>query len=241
MRNKIMFLISAVLLLTAVSAFAQVNEDVLNDFNEKVNQAKQNSEEERRKANEEYAKELAKPWTEHTLQEGYTRPQYDPYTPPPPYPEDVVSNICGEDKYCLEIATIWDYTGVPFEEASINLKNIKDYKLFLYKMKYSEIVFDIETDKSGLIRSVKDVEDFLMDMPTNETNLRIALNKAIKYYKNTPEERDFIISIIPVLENLKFCQKNLDVNNYGLHNFCIISEGRTPDISNIIEGLKQLL
>ncbi len=241
MKNKIMFLIFAALLFTSINTFAQVNEDVLNDFNEKVNQVKQYTEEERRKANEEYAKELAKPWTTHTLQEGYTRPQYDPYTPPPPYPEDVVSNICGEDKYCLEIATIWDYTGVPFEEASTKLKNIKDYKLFLYRMKYSKIVYDIETDKSGLIRSVKDAKDFLMDMPTDETNLRMALYRAIKYYKGTQEERDFIASIIPVLENLKFCPKNLKVSNYGLHNFCIIDEGRTPDLSNTIESLKKLL
>ena len=237
MKNKIILLVSLALLLGTINAFAQVNNQ---NFDNNMNQLEQELQD-RKKANEEYAKELAKPWTTHTLQEGYTRPQHDPYIPPPPYPEDVVSDICGEDKYCLEIATIWDYTGVPFEEASVKLQNIKNYKLTLYKMKYSEIVFDIETDKSGLIRSVKDAEDFLMDMPTNEMNLSRALNRIIKYYKGTPEERDFIMDIIPVLENLKFCPKNLDVNNYGLHNFCIIPEGRTPDISSTIENLKKLL
>ena len=134
MKNKIIFLISAILLFTATNTFAQVNEDAFDGFSEKVNQVKKYTEEERRKANEEYAKELAEPWTTHTLQEGYKSPYGDSDMPPAPYPQDVVSNICGDNKYCLEIATIWDYTGVPFEEASVKLGNIKDYKLVLYKM-----------------------------------------------------------------------------------------------------------
>lgn len=241
MRNKIMFLISAVLLLTAVSAFAQVNQEFndfqkqsqasfdsflndaqnqFNDFAGQINNAKQEQENIIKDAQEKTARQ------DEEFMKNYKEENPSTTTDSEP----VYYNICNGDKYCKTYGDILHKSNVPLEKIVSLIKNNTNHKVALYKLKYMykngalgvlRIVEQAEIEK---LSSFEQVKDYILDMPLIDYSLSFAVNRLEKYYQGTKEEKTFVKSFIKVLEKTETCPVNLDIENYGLNNFCTLSE-----------------
>ena len=225
MKNKIIFMISAALLLTSLSAFAEdtISSKTINIKNTSVNNNIKNS-----------------------LQNAYAENQAKESDP-----QEEIKAICKDNKYCLENASILSMLGFNSEELIYELKNIQDHKQKLYDMKYSistdaELYFGFITFEIPTLTKITEfnkMKEYIIDMPATPTSFIFILKK-IKNTAKSQEEIKFVNSLIEkyagklfpqnfeeidgidfvnfLESNEPYCPKNLNANNYGFDNLCFL-------------------
>ena len=249
MKNKIIMLLSAALLLTSISAFAKEITSQKTDIMNKpsVNEAVKNS--------------LQKAYEENKAKGSN--------------PEEEIKKICKNDKYCIEAGTFFlfvidsigvDGSDVLSEEVLESLKDVKNYKQSLYLVKYTSSInslrhylIDFEASKLEKLTEFDEIKAYILDMPMPYSSFIKALNK-MKATASSKKELDFVDSFMnkytgklfpqnyekfkeeDVLELIKssnpFCPGNLIVDNYGYDNLCILpfqTAIRVPSNFNIKE------
>ena len=238
MKNKIIFLLSAALLLTSLSAFAEKmtsqKTTIMNNtsVNSNIKTSLQNVYEENK------AKEAS--------------------------PEDKIKEICKNDKYCLEAGSFFlfiindmlekddpnDLLENMLGEMLESLKGVKNYKQRLYDIEYisslislRHYLLDFEARKLEKLTKFDEIKEYILDMPMTYHSFIKAVKK-MKETASSKKELDFVDSFMnkytgklfpqnyeifreeDLLELIKnsnpFCPHVLIVDNYGYDNLCTL-------------------
>lgn len=222
MKNKIIMMISAALLLTTLSAYAQIQAP-----NAKGQIMQQDS------AN------LGKALEQEKIKQTANCPENDTVC------------VCGENKYCKDYILLLQNYNTPWEKIVKNTKNIKDFKTALYQKKY-EMVNKIGTDKAikavlvlevWQLKNALDLEkdttkaitNYLADMPVTFDTLSslefiTSVTAARKdTVKHPVSEQKAISQLMVAFKKATLCPADLNVNNYNLDKLCVIN-GTTAQI-----------
>lgn len=235
MKNKIILMLSAALVLTSISAFAEkITAQKTNIMNKpSVNEAVKNS--------------LQKAYEENKAKESN--------------PEDEIKKICKNDKYCIEYAEFLAYPNklkdLPKDEDfEIFLDEIYtvryDPKQELYDQKYEASLSSLasltnlikfEESKLEKLTKFDEIKEYILDMPLPFASLIKALKK-MKAIASSQKELDFVDAFIKkytgklfpkdyekfdeaaVVEMIKssnpFCPESLKIDYYDYDNLCIL-------------------
>jgi hypothetical protein len=111
-----------------------------------------------------------------------------------------------------------------FEEAKAYLLDMPLTKYSLYEVVYKLSTFHKQTKQQE--------KDFLKDIvkPQQEgQGKKPFIKPLINYEQKRLQEKHFMKALIKILDNTtEGCPKELDVNNYGLNNFCVITGRKNP-------------
>ena len=225
MKNKIIMLLSAALVLTSISAFAkEITSQKTNIMNKtSVNEAVKNS--------------LQKAYEENKAKESN--------------PEDEIKEICKNDKYCIEYAAILPMLGFKSDELIYELRDIKDYKQELYNLKYSlstnsELYYGFLFFDSLRIYAMTEfdqMKESIIDMPMTPVFF-VGILKKMKSATKSEKDKKFLDSLLKkytgklfpqnfeeiditafsdfIKSNAPFCPKDLNVNDYGFDSLCFL-------------------
>ena len=241
MKKYLKLIIPVAFLLITTSAFAQVNQEFdnfqkqnqasfdsflndaqnqFNDFAGQINNAKQEQENIIKDAQEKTARQDEEFMNNYKAETPSTTTD----------PKQVYYELCNGDKYCKTYGDILHKSNVPLEKIVSLIKNTTNYKVALYKLKYMYrngalgVLRIVEQSEIEKLSSFEQVKDYILDMPLIDYSLSFAVNRLEKYYQGTKEEKSFVKSFIKILEKTETCPVNLDIENYGLDNFCTLSE-----------------
>ena len=228
MKNRWIFLIPAALLLITTSVYAQVNSDFEQEFNNFNSQARQNFDSFTQQAQEEFNKlsnqindsvQRQIEQDNSAINSGNCPCQYNDF-----------DCVCGDDEYCKTHAQLLQKFGVSWDKIVNSLKNKENQKKALYKDKYFATtpfaeakVNALEREEIKQLSSFEEVKDYVLDMPIKEQSLQYVADKLDSYYQGTKEEKAFIKSLIKALDKSEACPKDLDLETFGLENFCFLS------------------
>lgn len=261
MNKYLKLIIPAALLLTATSAFAQLNQEFddfqkqnqasfdsflndaqnqfndfskntntgFNDFAGQVNAAKQEQEKAKQeKMNKEFAGEIPNNMQTYKAQEPITAPVRNNIASI--CPENDFDCVCGDNKYCKTHAQLLQRFNVSWDNIVNGLKDKDNQKKALYKDKYFATtpyaeaqVKALEQKEIAKLSSFNEVKNYVLDMPVKEDSLQNIARKLDNYYQGTKEEKAFLKSFIKVLDKSEACPKDLDLETFGLENFCFLS------------------
>ena len=207
MKNKIMLLISAALLLTITSAYAK---DAKTD-----NQ------------NTQVKNAISATMQENDLNNLTNTIQDLKQTAEKNQLKNFVTEYCKEDKYCLDIVKLLEPKNKKELSEIFEIPELsKDYKQALYQIKMSlvltsylaknkVILFEAEKMKE-MAENNENLMDFITDMPLTEEMFAIM---RIAEVEDTAE----FMSTLP--EKMPYCNDmNLDMHKYNKDNMCVISE-----------------
>ena len=208
------------------------------DFTKQVNSTKQEQEkvkqeaEKRSKMNQEFAKEIPNNMQTYKAQEPISAPVRNKVASV--CPENDFDCVCGNDKYCKTHAQLLQKVNIAWDQIINALKDKKGQKQALYKSKYvlttpyaDAQVIALEQKEIAKLSSFNEVKNYALDMPVKEETLKSVARKLDNYCQGTKEEKTFIKSFIKALDKSEACPYDLDVETFGLENFCFISR---PDI-----------
>ncbi len=222
------FLIPAALLLITTSVYAQVNSDFEQEFNNFSSQAQQNFDSFTKQKQEEFnsfsnqindsiEKQIEQ--DNSAINSGNCPCQYNDF-----------DSVCGEDEYCKTHAQLLQKLNKSRNEIVNSLKDKQGQKQALYKSKYmlttpstEPKVTSLERQEIENLSSFDEVKDYVLDMPVKQSSLLRIARKLDSFYQRTKEEKAFIKAFIKALDKSEACPYNLDVENFGLENFCFLS------------------
>ena len=207
MKNKIMMLISAALLLTITSAYAK--DAKTENQNTQVKNA------------------ISATMQENDLNNLTNTIQDLKQTAEKNQLKNFVTEYCKEDKYCLDIVKLLEPKNKKELAEIFEIPELsKDYKQALYQIKMSlvltsylaknkVILFEAEKMRE-MADNNENLMDFITDMPLTEEMFAIM---RIAEVEDTAE----FMSTLP--EKMPYCNDmNLDMHKYNKDNMCVISE-----------------
>lgn len=207
MKNKIMLLISAALLLTITSAYAK--DAKTENQNTQVKNA------------------ISATMQENDLNNLTNTIQDLKQTAEKNQLKNFVTEYCKEDKYCLDIVKLLEPKNKKELAEIFEIPELsKDYKQALYQIKMSlvltsylaknkVILFEAEKMRE-MADNNENLMDFITDMPLTEEMFAIM---RIAEVEDTAE----FMSTLP--EKMPYCNDmNLDMHKYNKDNMCVISE-----------------
>ena len=207
MKNKIMLLISAALLLTITSAYAK--------------DAKTENQ------NTQVKNTISATMQENDLNNLTNTIQDLKQTAEKNQLKNFVTEYCKEDKYCLDIVKLLEPKNKKELAEIFEIPELsKDYKQALYQIKMSlvltsylaknkVILFEAEKMRE-MADNNENLMDFITDMPLTEEMFAIM---RIAEVEDTAE----FMSTLP--EKMPYCNDmNLDMHKYNKDNMCVISE-----------------
>lgn len=230
MKNKIIMMISAALLLTSLSAFAQVDSTSKVDSIVTI-KLMDDATYEKLKANLAHAQEFAANPIERKVWHGFPYKAGGPSLEKPLFSNEEITSLCGDNQYCKWNIILLETSYATFKKGQIidYIKRVKDYKQALYtniqKDPWGIGLGNVEREQRKVLNSFKAIQEATSDFPTTQFELIDRIKKLIKYYNGTKEQKDFIKELITAIDvdAIKSCSKYLDnVNNYSLKSFCLL-------------------
>lgn len=199
------------------------------DFAGQVNAAKQDQEKAKQEQmNKEFASEMPDNMQTYKAQGPIPAPVRNNVASV--CPENDFDCVCGNDKYCKTHAQLLQKVNIAWDQIINALKDKKGQKQALYKSKYvlttpyaDAQVIALEQKEIAKLSSFNEVKNYALDMPVKEETLKSVARKLDNYYQGTKEEKTFIKSFIKALDKSEACPYDLDVETFGLENFCFIS------------------
>ena len=242
MKNKIIMLLSAALLLTSLSAFAEatISSQTIDIKNASVNKDIKNS--------------LQNAYDENQAKES----------------DDIekIKSVCKNNQYCTTSALMMLRNGIALDKVLSDLRNVKDHKQNLYLVKrdskndsllFTEIQQimliskpkKISSKNTSMFKELKnavsspfnELKNYMMDVPLCSYSFALGFKK-LKGNAESSKELKFIDSFVkkypnpenPIKEdgtftnegpeyNVPVCpekSENLDMSKYGYDNLCVI-------------------